>query len=74
MKDAEEKVREAVQIASIFGDEDSTTRETIDEVTKEIETEDEKSPKLVVNMITTTKETQVAEPKQNQLTIMILQM
>ena len=57
-----------MKIASKFGDEVSTTSETIDEVTKENETEDEKSSKLVVNMITTTKETQVVDPKQNQLT------
>ena len=57
-----------MKIASKFGDEVSTTSETIDEVTKENETEDEKSSKLVVNMITKTKDTQVVDPKQNQLT------
>ena len=67
-KAAEGKAREAVKIASKFGDEDSTTSETIDEVTKENEAEDEKSPKLVVNMINTIKETQRADPEQNQLT------
>ena len=67
-KDAEEKFREAVKIASKFGDEDSISSEIIDEVTKENETEDEKSSKLVVNMITKTKDTQVVDPKQNQLT------
>ena len=51
-----------------FGDEDSTTSETIDEVIKENETESEKLFSLVVNMITTIKEAQKAHPKQNYLT------
>ena len=67
-KAAKEKVREAVKIAYKFGDEDSTTSETIGEFTKENETEDGKSPKLVVNMITTIKETQRDDPEQNYLT------
>ena len=65
MKTAEEKVREPMKIASKIGNEDSTTIKFIEEVIKGNKTKDEKSPKLVVNMITTTKETQVAEPKQN---------
>ena len=53
-----------MKIASTFGDEDSTTSEIIDEATR-LETKDGKSSKLVINMINTTKETQVADPVQD---------